>query len=159
MNNQINSAMSSQRSDDFASLKHPMLEYILTNRNSDTLQPPIPKSSCKSNRGTNHPRLARELCPRKWLDKFDIDVDLYVLVFISFRSFTIVYTEEFSVFRMGLGLCFPPIGHPSYMQLRPYMTARTQTSASSVGMLVSGYVVHCCLSCAHNCSRHSSTCT
>ncbi|KAG2086243.1 hypothetical protein BD769DRAFT_1782539 [Suillus cothurnatus] len=72
----INSAMSSQRSDDFASLKHPMLEYILTNRNSDTLQPPIPKSSCKSNRGTNHPRLARELCPRKWLDKFDIDVDL-----------------------------------------------------------------------------------
>ncbi|KAG2072181.1 hypothetical protein BDR04DRAFT_1230715 [Suillus decipiens] len=72
----INSAMSSQRSDDFASLKHPMLEYILTNRNSDTLQPPIPKSSCKSNQGTNHPRLARELCPRKWLDKFDIDVDL-----------------------------------------------------------------------------------
>jgi hypothetical protein len=75
-NNQINSAMSSQRSNDFTSLKHPMLEYILTNRNSDTLQPPIPKSSCKSNRGTNHPRLAHELCPRKWLDKFDIDVDL-----------------------------------------------------------------------------------
>ncbi|KAG0692840.1 hypothetical protein DFH29DRAFT_1008051 [Suillus ampliporus] len=72
----INSAMSSQRSDDFASLKHPVLEYILTNRNSDTLQPPIPKSSCKSNRGTNHPRLARELCPRKCLDKFDIDVEL-----------------------------------------------------------------------------------
>ncbi|KAG2119873.1 uncharacterized protein F5147DRAFT_647738 [Suillus discolor] len=41
----INSAMSSQRSDDFASLKHSILKYILTNRNSDTLQPPIPKSS------------------------------------------------------------------------------------------------------------------
>ncbi|KAG2061330.1 hypothetical protein BDR06DRAFT_1001639 [Suillus hirtellus] len=53
----INSAMSSQRSNDFTSLKHPMLKYILTNR-------------------TNHPRLACELCPRKWLDKFDIDVDL-----------------------------------------------------------------------------------
>ncbi|KAG1838104.1 hypothetical protein DFJ58DRAFT_734028 [Suillus subalutaceus] len=37
--------MSSQRSDNFASLKHPMLEYILMNCNSDTLQPPIPKSS------------------------------------------------------------------------------------------------------------------
>ncbi|KAG1846741.1 hypothetical protein F4604DRAFT_1976456 [Suillus subluteus] len=72
----INSTMSSQRSDNFASLKHPMLKYILMNRNSNTLQPPIPKSSCKSNRGTNHPWLAHELCPRKWLDKFDIDVDL-----------------------------------------------------------------------------------
>ena len=39
------------------------------------LQPPIPKSSCKSNRDVNHPQLARELCPRKWLDEFDKDPD------------------------------------------------------------------------------------
>ncbi|KAG2123251.1 hypothetical protein DEU56DRAFT_917560 [Suillus clintonianus] len=72
----IHSSMSSQRSDDFSSLKYSMLEYILANRSTDTLQPPIPKSSCKSNRGVNHPRLARELCPKKWLDEFDKDTDL-----------------------------------------------------------------------------------
>ncbi|KAG2336867.1 hypothetical protein BDR05DRAFT_1005510 [Suillus weaverae] len=44
----INSAMSSQQSNDFASLKHPVLEYILTDRNSNTLQPPIPKSSSEA---------------------------------------------------------------------------------------------------------------
>ncbi|KAG2086775.1 hypothetical protein BD769DRAFT_1681033 [Suillus cothurnatus] len=72
----ISSSMSSQRSDDFSSLKYSMLEYILANRSTDTLQPPIPKSSCKSNRGVNHPRLARELCPKKWLNEFDEDTDL-----------------------------------------------------------------------------------
>jgi hypothetical protein len=30
---------------------------------------------CKSNRGVNHPQLARGLCPRKWLDEFDKDPD------------------------------------------------------------------------------------
>ncbi|KAG1809626.1 uncharacterized protein BJ212DRAFT_1484330 [Suillus subaureus] len=39
------------------------------------LQPPIPKSSCKSNHGLNHPRLVRELCPRKWLEVFDEDAN------------------------------------------------------------------------------------
>ncbi|KAG2345779.1 hypothetical protein BDR05DRAFT_997877 [Suillus weaverae] len=53
----ISGSMSSQRSDDFSSLKYSILEYILANRSTDTLQPPIPKTSCKSNRGVNHPRL------------------------------------------------------------------------------------------------------
>ncbi|KAG1811736.1 uncharacterized protein BJ212DRAFT_1483468 [Suillus subaureus] len=59
----INSLMSSQHLDDLSSLKHSVLEYILADCTTNTLQPPILKSSCKSNRGLNHPWLAWELCP------------------------------------------------------------------------------------------------
>ncbi|KAG1822071.1 uncharacterized protein BJ212DRAFT_1477900 [Suillus subaureus] len=48
----INSSMSSQHSDNFSSLKYSMLEYILANHSTDTLQPP------------------------KWLDEFDKDTNL-----------------------------------------------------------------------------------
>ncbi|KAG1801428.1 uncharacterized protein HD556DRAFT_1304535 [Suillus plorans] len=101
----ISSSMSSQRSDDFSSLKYSMLEYILANCSTDTLQPPIPKSSCKSNRGVNHPRLARELCPKKWLNEFDDDADLQALLI-----------EGYNVCKMEHGLFWLPTGNwPSFL--------------------------------------------
>jgi hypothetical protein len=39
----------------------------------DTLTPPIPKSKMKSDRGFNHPVIARMLCPRAVLNEFDED--------------------------------------------------------------------------------------
>ena len=65
--------MSDQRSTDLGSIKHDGLSYLLPN--GSTFNPPIPKSEDKSNRGFNHPQLARMLCPLQKLESFDEDPD------------------------------------------------------------------------------------
>lgn len=72
--NKLTKGMSDQRSMDLGSLKHAGLAYIPFKMNTTfTLDPPLLKGEDKSDRGFNHPQIARLLCPRKKLHLFDED--------------------------------------------------------------------------------------
>ncbi|KAG8220348.1 hypothetical protein J3R82DRAFT_3443, partial [Butyriboletus roseoflavus] len=73
----ITKGMSEQRSTDLGTLKHTVLTYVMLDHKP--LDPPISKKEDKSDRGFNHPQIARMLCPCKKLDVFDEDPDMYVL--------------------------------------------------------------------------------
>lgn len=53
-----------------ASLKHGILEYMLLDPESGSLQRPIPKSKLESGRGFNHPDTAALLCPVRRIERF-----------------------------------------------------------------------------------------
>jgi len=61
--------MGEQKSTDLGSVKHDGLPYLLPD--GSAFNPPIPKSEDKSNRGFNHPQLARMLCPAQKVKSFD----------------------------------------------------------------------------------------
>ncbi|KAI5980896.1 hypothetical protein EDD15DRAFT_2380723 [Pisolithus albus] len=72
--NKLTKGMSDQRSMDLGSVKHAGLAYIPLKMNTTfTLDPPLSKGEDKSDRGFNHPQIARLLCPRKKLHLFDED--------------------------------------------------------------------------------------
>ncbi|KAI6015849.1 hypothetical protein BKA83DRAFT_45832, partial [Pisolithus microcarpus] len=77
--NKLTKGMSDQRSMDLGSVKHAGLAYIPFKMNTTfTLDPPLSKGEDKSDRGFNHPQIARLLCPRKKLHLFDEDEAGYV---------------------------------------------------------------------------------
>jgi hypothetical protein len=61
------------RSDDTGGLKMKAVLYIPLNPKQDPCIPPITNEKSKSDRGFNHPMIARLLCPRKLLDQYDMD--------------------------------------------------------------------------------------
>ena len=77
---QIAHGMSDQRSTDLGSIKHAGLTYL--HPNHEPLVPPINKKADKSDRGFNHPQIARMLCPRNTLDAFDLNPDKYVQLYM-----------------------------------------------------------------------------
>ena len=58
------------RQEDTASLKSKILEYILPDPNTDTLEPALTGSHGKSSRGFNHPVTAYYLCPVDWMGTY-----------------------------------------------------------------------------------------
>lgn len=71
--------MGDQRSTDLGTLKHVSLTYLMPNH--EPLEPPINKKEDKSDRGFNHPQIARMLCPCNKLIVFDEDPDTQVPTF------------------------------------------------------------------------------
>lgn len=64
-------AFNEARSNDSSSLKHDAMGYIMKNPDAEALIPPIPKGKFKSDRGFNHPVIARMLCPMARLNDYD----------------------------------------------------------------------------------------
>ncbi|KAJ7580198.1 hypothetical protein C8J56DRAFT_1058508 [Mycena floridula] len=66
----ISEAASTARSNDANGLKH-NLNYVLVSPTTEALMPPIPKSTSKSDRGFNHPMLAKLLVPHKMRNRLE----------------------------------------------------------------------------------------
>jgi hypothetical protein len=80
---QLTVAANRARQEDSASLKSKILEYILPDPNSDTLEPALPGSSGKSSRGFNHPITAYHLCPIDWMGDYKDHIEYVLLAFPS----------------------------------------------------------------------------
>jgi hypothetical protein len=72
-------AASEARSNDTGSLKHNAIAYIVANPSVDILTPPIARSESKSDRGFNHPVIAKMLCPRDRLAEYNADPEKRVI--------------------------------------------------------------------------------
>jgi hypothetical protein len=70
---QMVDAAKGARSDDTGGLKMKVVLYIAFNPKQDPCIPPITNKKSKSDRGFNHPMIARLLCPRRLLDQYDMD--------------------------------------------------------------------------------------
>jgi hypothetical protein len=70
------------RADDTGGLKMKAAMYIPLNPRQEACFPPITNEKSKSNRGFNHPMIARLLCPRKLLDQYDMNPE-YVFFFLE----------------------------------------------------------------------------
>jgi len=66
-------AFNEARSNDSSSLKHDAMGYIMKDPDTEPLVPPIPRGKFKSDRGFNHPVIARMLCPMARLKELDAD--------------------------------------------------------------------------------------
>lgn len=68
------------------------MQYLMPNPVTDVLQPPIPDSPYKSDRGFHHPVIAKLLCPVSVLDDFNLDPEECVP--FCFRSVLPILTRE-----------------------------------------------------------------
>ena len=72
---QLTVAANKARAEDLASLKGKILEYILPDPNTDTLEPALTGTHGKSSRRFNHPIIAYYLCPINWMDKYEDHIE------------------------------------------------------------------------------------
>jgi hypothetical protein len=69
----MNKAIIGAACDDRKGLKNDLITYIVKDRKTETIRPPILREEGKSVRGFAHKRTARLLCPQSLLAEFNAD--------------------------------------------------------------------------------------